>query len=182
MTTASARRYGLYIVLLAAVVVAVVGLWADGEGVFADDSTDPPQRPTELQVSTEPGSLEVSVDWDDTPGAASYKVRWRVAGPGNRLNEGIEAQSSDAVITVADYGEWVLRVEACNDSGCGPAASRRFVVAPAPAPTISIPVKPTGLTASTESGSLEVSVDWGRHTRCSQLQGALAGGRLRQPT
>ena len=70
----------------------------------------------------------MSLDWDDVDGATHYLVRWRVAGPGNTLNAGVQVQSSDAGITVDDYGEWVVRVEACNDAGCGSPGTSRFEV------------------------------------------------------
>ena len=100
---------------------------------------DAPGRPTGLQVETETDSLDVSVSWDDVASATSYKVRWRVGGPGNKLNQGLEVQSSNADITVAGYGEWVVRLEACNSEGCGPHLVRSFEVeaaagGPTPAP------------------------------------------------
>ena len=58
-------------------------------------------------------------------GATDYRVRWRVAGTGHALNDGARTSSSDTGITVADYGDWVVRVEACNASGCGPAIAQR---------------------------------------------------------
>ena len=88
----------------------------------------PPARPTGLSVTPERGSLTVTVDWDDTDGADSYRVRWRAAGAGNPLNEGTRSATSGATITVNAYGDWVVRVEACNDTGCGPGAARRFTV------------------------------------------------------
>ena len=91
----------------------------------------PPVKPTGLEATTQEGSLDVSVDWDDVDEAAHYLVRWRVAGPGNTLNTGVEVQSSDANITVDDYGEWVVRVQACNDAGCGQPLVQRFEVEPA---------------------------------------------------
>ena len=81
--------------------------------------TTAPEKPAGLSVETEPDSLDVSVDWDDVDGATDYLVRWRVAGPGNQLNDGVRPTSSNTDITVADYGEWVVRVEACNSAGCG---------------------------------------------------------------
>ena len=81
-----------------------------------------------MQIDTETGSLDVSLDWDDVAEADDYLVRWRVAGPGNTLNEGVRATSSDVSITVDSHGEWVARVEACNDAGCGPHLARRFEV------------------------------------------------------
>ena len=94
-----------------------------------------PASPEGLRASTETGSLDVSVDWSDVPGATHYLVRWRVAGPGNKLNTGGEVQASNAKITLADFGEWVVRVEACNNAGCGPHLSVRFRVDPAAGPT-----------------------------------------------
>ena len=102
-----------------------------------------PAKPTELRVDTTPGSLDVEADWDDTPNASHYLVRWRVGSPGNQLNEGIEIQPSAASITVADYGEWVLRVEACNSAGCGAPLALRFAVEAAPEPTAAPTPEPT---------------------------------------
>ena len=45
------------------------------------------------------------------------------------MNQGERVQSSRHNITVADYGEWVVQVEACNDSGCSHPANQRFKVA-----------------------------------------------------
>ena len=91
-----------------------------------------PDEPADLSVSATPGSLEVSVDWDDVPGASYYWVRWRESGSGNELSEGVSVLPSEAVITVSDYGEWVVRAQACNDAGCGAPASSRFIVEPEP--------------------------------------------------
>ena len=93
----------------------------------ADDGDSLP-APTGLRVTAERGSLDVSLDWDDVSGAAHYWVRWRPAGPDNKLNDGVQVRSSDAVITVARYGEWVARVQACDDSGCGAPLAKKFRV------------------------------------------------------
>ena len=143
-----------------------------------------PSQPTGLAVATTEGSLDASVDWDDVPGARSYSVRWRVAGPGNPLSDPVKVQTSETQITVADFGGWVVRVEGCNDAGCGRGGSKRFEIDPAPTPTPSesttatpiatptviptptptpvptIPSKPTGLAVATTEGSLDASVDW----------------------
>ena len=134
----------------------------------AEPEVSVPAKPSGLEAVTEPDSLEVSVDWDDAGGATHYLVRWRLAGPGNKLNEGVEVQTSEADIAVADLGDWLVRVEACNSAGCGDPATRQFEVegsseaAPEPAadPEVNVPAKPTGLEAVTEPDSLEVSVDW----------------------
>ncbi len=91
-----------------------------------------PGQVTGLEADTTEGSLDVDVDWDDVAGAADYWVRWRVAGPGQALNDGVRVSSSQATITVADYGSWVVRVEACNTAGCGPAQALEFDVTAAP--------------------------------------------------
>jgi len=93
-----------------------------------------PGRPAGLHVTTEQGSLSVGLDWDDVDGASGYRVRWRRAGPGHQLNEGVQPGTSEATITVADYGEWVVRIEACNEAGCGPPLAQRFGVKAAPDP------------------------------------------------
>ena len=68
-------------------------------------------------------------------GHAYYWVRWRVSGSGSELNEGVAVLPSAAVITVADYGEWVARVQACNAAGCGAPAVSKFTVEPEPTAT-----------------------------------------------
>ena len=156
-------------VFTAAALILVLSQLGGGPAL-ANGGPGVPAKPTGLKVDTQSGSLNVSVDWDDTSGATSYSVRWRQQGPGNSLNEGVEAQSSSASIIVADYGKWVVRVEACNDSGCSAGNSRGFTVKQAPAatpestetppPAAAIPAKPTGVSVATQSGSLNVSVDW----------------------
>ena len=150
MTMNTAKRFRMHIGLLAVLMVAGTALLFGG-AVTADDSTDLPERPAGLDVATEGGSLSASLDWDDVSGATHYLVRWRIPTPEHGLNEGIQVQSSDAVITVEDYGEWVVRVQACNDAGCGPRVSQKFAI---------VPGKPTGLTVSTLPGQPTVTVDW----------------------
>ena len=91
------------------------------------------------------------MDWDDVTGASHYLVRWRVAGPGNSLNTGVEVYSSDATITVGGYGEWVVRVEACNSAGCGSHSALRFAVeqAATPTPTPQAQATPTPVPTAT---------------------------------
>ena len=105
---------------------------ADTSAVAAAPPSEPPAKPAGLSLDTESGSLGVGVDWDDVAGAADYLVRWRPHGPGQKLNDGMRTTASDARITVADYGDWVVRVAACNDAGCGPPNTQRVVVEPQP--------------------------------------------------
>ena len=95
-----------------------------------------PAKPTGLEVTTTDGSLAVSVDWNDVSGATSYLVRWRPAGSGHALNDGAAVTVSNAVITVAETGRWVVRVEACDaEDRCGRGTTQSFEVKPAPEPT-----------------------------------------------
>ena len=124
MAAVTIRRTGLLLALTATLLaVALVLIGRAG----ADDG-DPLPAPTGLQVTAERGSLDVSLDWDDVSGAAHYWVRWRVSGPDNKLNDGVQVRSSDAVITVTRYGEWVARVQACDDAGCGAPLAKKFRV------------------------------------------------------
>ncbi len=83
---------------------------------------------TGLQVTTQPPSLEVSVDWADDARADDYWVRWRMDGPGHDLNQGVRPATSNATITVGGSGDYVVRVEACNEAGCGPRVIGRVTV------------------------------------------------------
>ena len=62
----TARKFGMNVVLLVVLLVAGIAFSFGGE-LVADDSPQPPQRPTGLVVSTQPGLLTVLVDWDDVP-------------------------------------------------------------------------------------------------------------------
>ena len=161
MAATTARRLGLFLALSAALLIA--GLTLIGQAGANDGDGLP--APNELQVSTQRGSLDVALDWNDVDGAASYLVRWRVAGPGNRLNDGISVQSSDAVITVASFGEWVARVQACDDAGCGAPVATKFRVRKpratpdaTPLPTATPTPQPTTTPTPTSNEELQVSI------------------------
>ena len=83
-----------------------------------------------MTITAEQGSLDAGVDWNDVDRATEYLVRWRMFGPGNPLNEGVRVESSSATISVADYGDWVVRIEACNGVGCGRHQAQRFTAQP----------------------------------------------------
>ena len=125
---------GALAIVVAAVVMTSL-LWAGDSPASAQDDgeTKVPAKPTGLSVATEQGSLDVLVEWDDVGGADDYLVRWRPKD--GQLNDGARVGSSSAAITVDDYGEWVVRVQACNDAGCGKPLAKQFRVEPAPEPT-----------------------------------------------
>ena len=133
---------GLAVLLFAfAVVLVVTG--TGGSPARADDNSAVPAEPTELQIETTSGSLDVSLDWDDVDGAGRYRVRWRTVDTGEALNEGVEVESSETDITVAGYGEWEVQVQACNDGGCSEPLTQQFTVEPAPTPTPEPTATPT---------------------------------------
>ena len=109
------RLAALFIVLFVALAFASPAF----NPALADDGTGVPAKPAGLSVVTEQGSLDTSVEWDEVDGVGEYLVRWRLSGPGHKLNEGVRVESSSAAVTVDDYEEYVVRVQACNDAGCG---------------------------------------------------------------
>ena len=120
----------------------------------AEEESEPPARPTGLVVSTETGALEVSLDWNDVEGADEYLVRWRQHGEGQELNDGVRTETSGAEISMDDYGKWVVRVEACNDGGCGPGLSRTVWLRQ------SKPERPQNLAVSVSPGKLGAAASW----------------------
>ncbi len=183
MISAAHRKLGKHglaaaFLLVAAFAAALAVVWAAAGPAGAQEETQVPARPTGFTITTEPGSLDVGVDWDDVNGATHYLVRWRSVDNGEKLNQGVEVQSSEAAIAMADYGVWVARAQACNAAGCGKPANRQFRVEPAPEPTPTpeptpaptpeptpeppqtVPGRPTGLTITTQQGSLDASPDW----------------------
>ena len=119
MRTAKLFRLSALFVLFLTLVVAQVVVWTGEDSARANDGTEAPAKPTGLRVATEPGSLGVSVDWNDVDGATSYWVRWRLFHPDHKLNEGVRLTGLSTDITVPSYGEWVVRVQACNGDTCG---------------------------------------------------------------
>ena len=125
----SGRPAALLVLTLAAALFAALSA---ASPALSQDGPSPPAAPGELEVSTEGASLDVEVDWDDVDTATSYRVRWRPAGTGEKLNEGEEVEVSEAEISVEDFGTWVVRVQACNDAGCGKPSAQEFEVEPEP--------------------------------------------------
>ena len=81
------------------------------------------ELPQNFTVSVEPGELEVSATWDAVDGVTSYKLRWRQTGGEFEAANAVTVSETEATVTVSGYGEWEVRVQACNHSGCGSEAS-----------------------------------------------------------
>ena len=143
MRTTKLLRLSALFVLFLALVVAQVAVWTGEDSARANDGTEAPAKPTGLRVTTEPGSLGVSVDWNDVDGATSYWVRWRLSHPDHKLNEGVRLTASSTRITVPSYGEWVVRVQACDGDTCGKPLAKKFVLQPASTPTPGSTPEPT---------------------------------------
>ena len=118
--------------------------------------TDPPGSPENFAVSTTPGELNLAATWDAVDGATSYKLSWRQADgnfdPGNQTT----ISETSATITVSGHNRWVIRLNACNDSGCGPEVDQTVDVLPAPA---AFRVAPT-LNANGKLRSRTITASW----------------------
>ena len=168
----SLRRWPLLglATLLLALTATLAAVWAGTNPADAQDSSEVPAKPAGLRIITEPGLLDVALGWDDVDGASHYWVRWRSVDTGEKLNDGIEVETPEAGITVAGHGDWVARVQACNDAGCGKPLAQRFTVEPAPQPTPtpeptpepqqSVPGSPTNLSVAATPGQLDLWATW----------------------
>ena len=104
-----------------------------------------PGTPANFAVSATAGSLDLSAAWDALDGAESYKLAWRQDGGQFEDANAATVTANSATITVSGYGRWVVRLEGCNDAGCGAAVTAQADAAPAPqiAPLqVSISVSP----------------------------------------
>ena len=122
----------------AAITVAGHGRWvvrvlACAGGVCGPGATQAanirPAQPTSLAVAATAGKLDLAATWDAVSGAESYLVEWRRPDGNFETGARIGTAETSAAITVAGHGRWVVRVEACNNAGCGRGAARTVEVA-----------------------------------------------------
>ena len=93
--------------------------------------TDRPGAPQNFAVSVAPGKLDLWATWDAVEGATSYRLRWRQSGGEFEATDETTVSETESAITVSGYGEWEVRLQACDD-GCGPEVSQAVdVVVPA---------------------------------------------------
>ena len=85
--------------------------------------------PSDPTLSVEPGTTKITARWRPVTDAVSYQVRWRPHGA-DFAPESLETVADPvAIFTVAEQGLWVVRVQACNDSGCSrPATATASVI------------------------------------------------------
>ena len=118
------------VLALLSIVLALPGSAAAGRDGRADDGV--PAEPTGLGVGVQPGALEVGVSWDDVPGATSYSLSWRRPGGGFQPGDAVIATDTEATLAVPDHGLWRVRLQACNDAGCGPGRAREVALVQEP--------------------------------------------------
>ena len=118
------------VLALLSIMLALPGSAAAGRDGRADDGV--PAEPTGLGVGVQPGALEVGVSWDDVPGATSYSLSWRRPGGGFQPGDAMIATDTEATLAVPDHGLWRLRLQACNDAGCGPGRAREVALVQEP--------------------------------------------------
>ena len=125
----------------------------------------PPDSPANLEISSEPGKLDVSATWDAAEGATSYRVSWQRAVPDGQARgfsgagNAATVSSTSATFTVPDYGRWMVRLQACNDAGCGSATgSQHFVRSGPQAQQNGTATTLISNTGQTEVGQFSVSV------------------------
>ncbi len=111
-----------------------------------------PAKPGGLKLTQAGRGHNINVRWDAVEDADNYKIRWRAADA--TLGDPIYASTTQATIQLDKYGEWVVRVEACNDVGCGKPASKTVTTQKLAPPA------PSGVTAETQLNSLTIKLAW----------------------
>ena len=114
-----------------------------------------PAKPTGLKLkqAAHPNH-DIHVTWDAVEDTDNYKIRWRAEDAS--LGDPMFATTTQATVPLDEYGAWVVRVEACNDAGCGKPASKTIT-------TSILPPKQSGLTVETQKDSLFINVAWHDH-------------------
>ena len=144
------------VLALLSIVLALPGSAAAGRDGRAGDGV--PAEPTGLGVGVQPGALEVGVSWDDVPGATSYSLSWRRPGGGFQPGDAVIATDTEATLAVPDHGLWRVRLQACNDAGCGPGRAREVALVQEPIVTgASDPA--TGSTLTLTGACTEITVE-----------------------
>ena len=109
----------LLIAVACAPVAAPAPAPAEPTPTVAPTSPPPPPAPSAPDLTVEPGTTEVTATWGAVDGATSYQVRWRHKR-GDFADDSITTVSDPtAAFDVGEQGLWVVRVEACNEAGCG---------------------------------------------------------------
>ena len=139
----------------------------------AVDIPRPPGEPQNFVLSAGAGSLDISATWDALDDADTYKLRWRQSGGEFEAANAATVADASATITVSDYGEWEVRLQACNDAGCGPEVSGSVTLLAAPG-------EPQSLTLEAVPGKLDILASWQAVSGATsyKLRWRLSGGEF----
>ena len=113
----------------------------------------PPGQPQNFALSATAGSLDISATWDAVGGASSYKLRWRQSGGSFEAGNAATVTGTSAAITVSGYGNWQVRLQACNDAGCGSESEQAVTF-------VQTPGELSNFTVSAAAGSLDILASW----------------------
>lgn len=111
-----------------------------------------PAKPKGLKLTQAGRGHNINVRWDAVEDADNYKIRWRAADA--TLGDPTYSTTTRTTIHLDKYGEWVVRVQACNDAGCGKPASKTVTTQKLAPPA------PSGVTAETSLNSLTIRLAW----------------------
>ena len=78
-----------------------------------------PPAPAKPSLSVTPGTTQVIATWPAVAEATSYRIRWRPQGNDFAAGNLLSVTEAAANFDVSEQGLWVVRVQACNDAGCG---------------------------------------------------------------
>ena len=122
------------------------------EAATAEPEASVPVAPANFAVSSTVGTLDIAATWDALEGATSYRLRWQQAGGEFEPDDEITVTDTEATITVSSYGQWEIRLQACNDAGCGPEASQTV--------ELSSLHPPANFQVSAQLGQLDLWAQW----------------------
>ena len=116
---------------------------------------EPPGQPENFALSAAPGGLDLTATWDALDGAASYKLRWRQGDGEFESANATTVANTSATITVSSHGQWEVRLQGCNDAGCGPEVEQAVTL-------IELPAEPRSANQGYKGQLGEVLVDLSR--------------------
>ena len=150
--------------------------------------TDPPGEPQNFTINAEPGELDLAVTWDAVEGATSYQLAWRQADGEFEADNATTVADTSAIVTVSGYGQWEVRLQACNAGGCSPEVNglvelvvRAVWLSLAPARDGEGQVRPRTFTATWDpvEGATSYTLRWRRAGSHSQAQDQPGGADSR---
>ena len=97
-----------------------------------------PDKPSGLSARSTAGDLNLSVSWNAAAGASEYKLSWRQPGEGFGRDSEVVTTDTEAAFAVSEAGQWIVRLDGCNDVGCTKAdnLSLEVIVMPKASPSV----------------------------------------------